>query len=674
VSWRSGTIDANDGAIWRRLYPVWADARPRILYGLRVWASVTLALLVAYWLELDNAYWAGTSAAIVCQPSLGASLRKGRFRAMGTVFGAILIVVLTSVFPQNREGFLTGLALWVALCSFLATILRNFASYAAALAGYTAVIVFADAVGNTGDTFHLAVTRASEICIGIFSAGLVLIMTDLGNARRRLASELSDVARSIAAGLVRTLTDGFDTQTSRMGRRALILRVVALETIIDEAMGEASSLRLRSRGVNAAVESLFVALSAWRGIGNHLDTLAEESGKTIAAPFVPAFSKIAETDWLSDPKGIRAICDEEMRQVLTMPVTDLAPCVLADRAVEALCALERAANVLVLVMMPGHERPDRTARRLDVPDMLPAMINTLRALVTVIAVELVWIETNWSGGQTMIIFTAIGVTLFTARLEGAYAAAAGFGIGTVFAAALAGILGFMILPSLQSFPGLSLALAAVFVPFGALSAGAWQKSFFTAIVVNFMPLLAPTNPPTYDLSGFLNSAFGIIAGTVAAAVSLRFIPPLSSVQRRQRLLALTLRDLQRLAVRPRWPDKSAWINLASQRLAAMPQQATFDDAARLLAALSIGEAVIYLRDARSGLPGRDALDRSFRRLAVADWGGARREFMQFGASQTEVAASEALAGMRARAAASAIAEALDRHAQYFASVGAPAER
>src|SRR6478672_6674909 len=56
-----------------------------LTFGLRLWASVSLALYIAFWLQLDNAYWAGTSAAIVCQPSLGASLRKGWFRVIGTV-------------------------------------------------------------------------------------------------------------------------------------------------------------------------------------------------------------------------------------------------------------------------------------------------------------------------------------------------------------------------------------------------------------------------------------------------------------------------------------------------------------------------------------------------------------------------------------------------------------
>src|SRR5215471_6440586 len=104
-------------------------AGPALLYGLRLWASVCLALYVAFWLELDNAFWAGTSAAIVCQPQLGASLRKGWYRMIGTVIGAVVIVVLTACFPQDRGLFLVALVLWQAACGFVATLLRNFASY-----------------------------------------------------------------------------------------------------------------------------------------------------------------------------------------------------------------------------------------------------------------------------------------------------------------------------------------------------------------------------------------------------------------------------------------------------------------------------------------------------------------------------------------------------------------
>ncbi|MFZ2104841.1 MAG: FUSC family protein, partial [Roseiarcus sp.] len=67
-------------------------AVPPLLFALRLWASVCLALYIAFWLQLDNPFWAGTSAAIVCQPQLGAALRKGWFRMIGTVIGATMIV------------------------------------------------------------------------------------------------------------------------------------------------------------------------------------------------------------------------------------------------------------------------------------------------------------------------------------------------------------------------------------------------------------------------------------------------------------------------------------------------------------------------------------------------------------------------------------------------------
>lgn len=99
---------------------------PPLFFGLRLWISVCLALYVAFWLELDNPYWAGTTAALVFQPHLGASLRKGWYRMIGTIVGGIAIVALTACFPQDRIGFLAGLALWGAACAFVATILRNF--------------------------------------------------------------------------------------------------------------------------------------------------------------------------------------------------------------------------------------------------------------------------------------------------------------------------------------------------------------------------------------------------------------------------------------------------------------------------------------------------------------------------------------------------------------------
>jgi uncharacterized membrane protein YccC len=67
---------------------------PAVLFGLRMWASVCIALWVAFALDLSEPSWAATTAALVCQPVLGASLRKSTFRMIGTVVGAVAIVVV----------------------------------------------------------------------------------------------------------------------------------------------------------------------------------------------------------------------------------------------------------------------------------------------------------------------------------------------------------------------------------------------------------------------------------------------------------------------------------------------------------------------------------------------------------------------------------------------------
>lgn len=231
------------GPLVRRLWSFGKSTAPAVAFGLRLWAAVCLALYVAFSLELDNAYWAGIAAAIVCLPSLGASLRKAIFYVIGTAFGAVAIVGLTAFFPQNRFGFLVGLALWSAACGLVSSLLRNFAAFAAALAGFTAAIVAGSELGATGGAsgavFMLAVTRASEVCIGIVSAAIVLSWTDFGGAGRRLADEVAAISAEIAGGIAGAVSlSGRDLPDARLYREDLVGRVNALDRLIDEALGE----------------------------------------------------------------------------------------------------------------------------------------------------------------------------------------------------------------------------------------------------------------------------------------------------------------------------------------------------------------------------------------------------------------------------------------------------
>src|SRR6202022_1050799 len=132
-------------------------------------------------------------------------------------------------------------------------------------------------------------------------------------------------------------------------------------------------------------------------------------------------------------------------------------------------------------------------------------------------------------------------------------------------------------------------------PAGGGVAPPWRTAVFIPMAANFVPLLAPANQMSYDTVQFYNAASAIVAGLCAAAVSFRLMPPLSPAFRTRRLLALTLRDLRRLATGPipRTPDD--WEGRMYGRLSAMPDAAEPLQRSLLTAALSMGTDIIQLR-------------------------------------------------------------------------------
>jgi uncharacterized membrane protein YccC len=657
------------------------SAGPPLLFGLRLWASVCLALYVAFWLELDNAYWAGTTAAIVCQPHLGASLRKGWFRMIGTLVGAVAIVVLTACFPQDRAAFLAGLALWGAACALAATLLRNFAAYAAALAGYTAAIIASDQLGATGgpngDAFTLAVIRASEICIGIVCAGVVLAGTDLGGARRRLAAVFASLSVEVAGRftdtLARSRSDFVGTQTIR---RELVRRVIALDPVIDEAYGESSQLRYYSPVLQRAVDCLLTALAGWRMaavlLAGSPDKRVEQEATAVLAR-VPEELRLGPelgdpTSAMADPTRLLGACDAAVRRLVALPADTPSLRLLADQTAEALAGISRALNGLALLLGDAARSVHRRGgvRRLYIPDWLPSLVNAGRAFVVIGVAELFWIVTEWPNGAGAITFAAIGVILLAPRADRAYAATVIFMVGTTITAALAAIIGFAVLPNFETFAAFALALGIVLVPAGAGMAQPLLPQVFIPMTANFIPLLAPANQMNYDTVQFYNSASAIVGGLCFAALSFRLIPPLSPAYRTRRLLALSLRDLRRLITRPipRTPENRQ--GRAYARLSVLPDEATPLQRAQLLAALSVGAEIIQLR--RSALRfGRSAeLDGALRTLAKGDVALALAGFARL---DQALAASRMPATLRARGRLLAISETLSQHSAYLEAGG-----
>ncbi len=662
-------------------------AGPPLLFGLRLWASVCLALYVAFWLELDNPFWAGTTAAVVCQPHLGASLRKGWYRMIGTLIGAVAVVVLTACFPQARAPFLVALALWGAACTFVAMLLHNFAAYSASLAGYTAVIIAADELGATGgpnaDTvFLLAVYRASEICIGIVSAGVVLAGTDFGGARRRLAGSFAALAAEITGRFTGMLAlAGPDLPETQPVRRELVRRVIALDPVIDEAKGESSQIQYHSPALRMAVDGLFAALCGWRTVAVTLARLPDDEARKAAEAVlrnIPEELRSAErgvpADWIAGPILVGQTCETAAQTLFALPASAPPLRLIADQTAKALAGISDALDGLALLIIDvARPSPRRNSVQLRLPDWLPSLVNAGRAFVAISAVTLFWIFTEWPNGGLAISFTAIAILLLTPRADQAYSVAMEFAIGTAVGSVFSAIILFAVLPGLETFEAFSLAIGLYLIPAAALMAQPRHTALFTYMTVYFCALTQFENETSYDTQRFYNSALAIVAGCGAAAFSFRLLPPLPPALRTRRLLALTLRDLRRLATgRVPWAIDD-WEGRIYGRLAVLPDAAEPMQRSQLVAALAAGSEIIRLRPIASSLGlGSDlgvaleAVARGSSAIAATRLARLDDRLATFPGARPE-----AFLALRGRGSILAITEALNQHAAYF-DAGEPA--
>ena len=107
---------------------------------------------------------------------------------------------------------------------------------------------------------------------------------------------------------------------------------------------------------------------------------------------------------------------------------------------------------------------------------------------------------------------------------------------------------------------------------------------------------------TYDTQQFYNNIHRhIFSGMGAVMLALVLLPPLSPAVRARRALALTLRDLRRLAAGRTVPTTEDWEGRIYHRLATLPDQVEKLQLARLVAAVSVGTEIIRLRHVTWGL-------------------------------------------------------------------------
>ena len=133
--------------------------RPNAAHAAGTTFAALAALGIAYALELNNPYSAAVTVLIVAHPVHGMVLAKSISRFAGTLAGCLVAILLMGLFAQIPELFMLGLGLWMGVCSFGSTLLRNFRSYGTVLAGYTVVLITMPGVDAPQTLFDLVTSR-----------------------------------------------------------------------------------------------------------------------------------------------------------------------------------------------------------------------------------------------------------------------------------------------------------------------------------------------------------------------------------------------------------------------------------------------------------------------------------------------------------------------------------
>jgi uncharacterized membrane protein YccC len=183
----------------------------------------------------------------------------------------------------------------------------------------------------------------------------------------------------------------------------------------------------------------------------------------------------------------------------------------------------------------------------------------------------------------------------------------------------------------------------------------------------FLLLLAPADQMTYDTSQFYNAALAVLAGCAAATLTLHLLPPPSPALRTRRLLALTLRDLRRLATGPSRRTSDDWEGLVYSRLAVFPDAARPLQRAQLVAALFMGTEIIRLRRIVPPLDLDAELTAALAALVQGNSTAATAQLALIERRLAAVADQESLAplALRARSRLFALSDALTQYGPYL---------
>ena len=188
---------------------------------------MSLALYVAFWMQLDGASSAAVTVGILALPTRGQAIQKAFYRLIATVISVSWHRSSSRGFStRSRTLFLVALAGWLAICVFAAGWLDGNRAYAAVLSGFTVAIVAVPNIDSPQDTFSSGINRGAAVIIGILAVAVVSDLFRAPDLLPGLRSRLDALHRDVKRFALRTLNSGASDPiaVARLYGRIAVLR------------------------------------------------------------------------------------------------------------------------------------------------------------------------------------------------------------------------------------------------------------------------------------------------------------------------------------------------------------------------------------------------------------------------------------------------------------------
>jgi uncharacterized membrane protein YccC len=516
-------------------------------YALRNTLAMCLALWVAFVLQLDEPYWALTSAAVVSFPTVGGVISKSIGRIFGSLLGAMASLLIAGCL-NDPWLFTLSIASWLGLCTYISNHYQNNVSYAFALAGYTAAIIVFSTVNitDTQQIFDITQARVCEVITGILCGGLMMMIlpstsdgeTLLVSLRRmhlRLLEHAAMLWQPEISLRIRTSHEGVIGQILTMN----LLRIQAFW----------SHYRLRRQNnilnymlhqqlrITSVISSLRRMLLNWPDRPENLAVVLEQLLNELRDPTTDKYrlAHILVAIAPQDPADYR-------HRAFFLRLRHF--CWLYLRCTRWLQRLESATQA-------SDIEPPRVTSLARHTDSVEAAYNGLRTFLCILIGCAYWITTQWNSGSSALTLIAISCVLYSSTpspiksittllkavsLLFAFCFVMKFGLMIqiddfwVFCAFLFPTLVTMQMMKLQN------------PPYAPL----WGQ-----LIVFMGSFLAVTNPPSYDYQGYINDSLAKIAGVLLAGLAFQILRPSSDKRKSRRIIRALRRDfIDQLSKKP----------------------------------------------------------------------------------------------------------------------------